>query len=141
MEKVYLLHGVFFYEGTGLGIVNDPEMGERATVQKTYNYATFSGVVGSRTDGHPGLAGMMMDPFGESQITNFTFSDGLLSFTKQYWNRPPIKYKLKLTTRLWGSWYEGGYSGKDCEDGFAHCVVNVVDEEFFQPKELPAAYQ
>lgn len=83
----------------------------------------------------------MMDSFGESQITNFTLSKGILAFTKQYQNRPPIKYKLELTTRPWGSWYKGQYNGKDCKNGFAHCVVNVVDEEFFQPEELPAAFK
>ncbi len=129
-DEMYSLQGIIFQQGHAFGIGHKPGIGAAVRIEKAFNYGMFHAVVGPSEENSEELCGHMNDRWGQSKITNFQISEEGVSFTKWYTNRPPIDYVLSnKKENIWiGTW-----EGEDCGTGVCKCIVNEIDESFFNP--------
>ena len=131
MNKIYLLQGIIFQNGSIYGIGNKPGIGSAATIKPAMIFAMFHGIVGPNVLNE--LTGEMSDKWGESSITNFELTENTLTYIKHYNCRPPIHYSF--TKKEDGSW-SGKYSGIDCGEGEANIHVVETFESFLSPESI-----
>ena len=127
-QKFYSIQGFIFQEGNILAIGIKSGSGASFNLEKAMARAVFSSIVGPSEEENV-FCGNMSDIWGDSEIKDFKINTVELSFTKYYANRPPIFYSFKKGES--NTWI-GGYSGEDCGKGTSKCLVNEIDESFFQ---------
>lgn len=88
----------------------------------------FHAVIGPNDEDPEIMSGNMSDPWGQSLIHDFTFSENAISFKKQYQRRPLIDYLFK--EKKDGVWI-GTWSGPDCGIGKAKMIITPLDQTFF----------
>ncbi|HBD05729.1 TPA: hypothetical protein DCZ32_04705 [Candidatus Uhrbacteria bacterium] len=130
----HLIQGYFFQPTLTLSTAHCSETkgGVRAVVDRKLVHAMFAGVIFPDPDGS-GLVGQMSDSFGISILSNIVIGPDILSFTKQYDNRPSIHYKFRKDGLLWVGTYDGSDTGK----GWAKCSLTEVPAEIFEPPAIP----
>ncbi len=128
-QQIFLIHGIYFYEGAMPGIGHEPGIGEIVVTRHTGAYSLFSGVIAPHKDDGTTYGGELSDYFGESTLSEVEISDNTLSFLKTYKvSGYTSLYTFKRAGPLWfGSW--GSRSGSD--NGCARCIVHSVTESFF----------
>ncbi len=129
-EKLYSLQGIIFQRGYAFGLGQKPGIGTAVKIMQTINHGMFHAIIGPSEENPKELCGQMNDCWGQSKITNFQITDEELSFTKWYERRPPIDYVF--TNKKENVWH-GMYEGEDCGMGTCKCIVNEIDELFFEP--------
>lgn len=127
-QNIFSLQGIIFQEGHDFGLANNPGMGISLTINTAMRYAMFHGVVGPNEENPTVLSGNMEDPWGQSLIHEFTISEEMITFKKQYQRRPIIDYLFKQKEN--GIWI-GTYSGPDCGIEKTKMIVTALTESFF----------
>ncbi len=108
------IQGVFFQDSSSID----------ATLQ-----TMFAGLVGGLEEGVELLEGEMMDVYGFATISDFSMTDTVCTFRKQYHGRDDsIEYNLsKESDGVWMGIYNGSATGS----GPCRCVITQVSDEFF----------
>ena len=135
-KTVLLIQGIFWQRHETLGVACVPREGNVAVVNSGIMEFMFHGAVFA-SEG-PGMAGGMVDNFGQSEISRFIMTSSYITFSKRYNDRTdvilysfPTKYG-----NIWSGYYQGS---KDIGRGVSRCVIIEVPEEFFNPSALLAS--
>ncbi|HRH30612.1 MAG TPA: hypothetical protein PK886_00905 [Candidatus Paceibacterota bacterium] len=131
-QKFYLITGLFFQEDTALGIGMDPQIGERATIQKVIKHALFSGVIDTQSN-----VGALQDHYGTSNLIIKELKDDSIEFIKTY-DRQGHSFTYHFFKNDDGE-YIGYWENKKMKmRGLARCTIKGIDPtEFFQYKDIP----
>ncbi|MDO8240789.1 MAG: hypothetical protein Q7T51_02340 [Candidatus Moranbacteria bacterium] len=90
----------------------------------------YSGIIFPDSESETGLAGEMVDIFGESILSDVKVGEHEVFFTKRYVNRTDtMAYQFHREGNLW----VGGYSGSAVCNGGAKCIITDVPNDFFLP--------
>ncbi|MEY4731928.1 MAG: hypothetical protein RL681_874 [Candidatus Parcubacteria bacterium] len=131
---MYLIQGVFFQKLTGLDL-DYSEGDARAVIRTSACYFMYVGAFGPDPDRGGNWHGRMNDHFGESEITNISFSERHLHFTKEYDGRSDVIHYAfaKEANGLWLGAFDG--PGDMC--GESKCVIAQVPDDFLRPTRTP----
>lgn len=124
-----LIQGFFFQNRSWLGTgMQDGDV--VGVIKSGLCRFMFSGIIFPDPDTPSALAGVMVDDFGDSVLTQVVILPDSFSFTKKYERRPDL---IHYAFRKEGSLWVGGYTGSATGRGGAKCIITEVPKDLFTP--------
>jgi hypothetical protein len=132
---MFLIQGVFFQNQEWLGVRMVPIEGMVAVIEGGLIYDMYAGIIRVDPENPGRFVGGMNDHYGESNLSEIIFVDGVkLSFSKKYDRRQDkIRYSFKAKD---GVTWIGVYVGEVVGKGLSRCVITEVEDSFNDPKNL-----
>lgn len=129
-QDLFLIHGVFFEDGSWPELDVKPQEGVVAMFCQGLCDHMFSGVLERNPEGI--LRGVTYDAFGEAELTDVSLSETEFRFVREYVQHAgPTRYVL--TRQGDGTWC-GVYEGTQTGNGKSRCVLTQVVPGFFIPQ-------